>query len=61
MKDLPVIGLSFGPFCMVIGALNPQGWYIGVGFAGSVMLSLALVSLYRTVRSIQNITTDREK
>jgi len=50
MKDLPIIGLSFGPFFLLMGAINPQGWQMIVGFAGSVMLSLSLVAMYRRIQ-----------
>lgn len=49
MKDLPIVGLSFGPIFMVLGMLNPQGWQIIAAFAGSVMLSLSLVAMYRRI------------
>ncbi|MEM7125621.1 MAG: hypothetical protein AAF702_04800 [Chloroflexota bacterium] len=49
MNKLPIVGMSFGPFLMVIGSLNPQGWGVGIAFIGSILLSLALVAFYHQV------------
>lgn len=49
MKDFAFVGLAFGPFFMVIGTLNPDGWHMIISFAGSVMLSFSLISMYRTI------------
>lgn len=52
MKDLPVIGLSFGPIFMVLGSLNPEGWQIIAAFVGAVMLSFSLVAMYRRTTTV---------
>lgn len=49
MKNLPIVGLAFGPFFMVVRALGPQDWQMIVSFIGSIMLSLSLLSMYRKI------------
>lgn len=49
MKDLPIVGLSFGPIFMVLGLLDPEGWQVIFAYAGAVALTLSLVAMYRRI------------